>query len=43
MDRFLSQGDTKRHLESLKEENSKQLARLKEDKVCHLLKLNKSY
>ena len=33
MDRFLSQGDTKKHLESLKEENSKQLARLKEEKV----------
>ena len=32
VDRFLMQGDTKRHLEQLREENSHQLARLKEDK-----------
>jgi len=32
VDRFLTQGDTKRHLEQLREENSHQLARLKEEK-----------
>ena len=32
VDRFLNQGDTKRHLEQLEEENTKTVARLKEDK-----------
>ena len=32
VDRFLNQGNTKKHLEQLKEENTEQLARLKEDK-----------
>ena len=32
VDRFLNQGDTKRHLEHLREENTRQLARLKEEK-----------
>ena len=32
VDRFLNQGDTRRHLDQLKEENSRQLARLKEEK-----------
>ena len=32
VDRFLNQGNTKKHLEQLKEENSLQLARLKEEK-----------
>ena len=32
VDRFLNQGETKTHLEQLKEENSRQLARLKEDR-----------
>lgn len=32
VDRFLNQGNTKKHLEQLKEENSHQLARLKEEK-----------
>lgn len=32
VDRFLNQGDTKRHLEQLREENMRVVARLKEDK-----------
>ena len=32
--RFLSQGDTHKHLEQLKIDNEKMLARLKEEKVC---------
>lgn len=32
VDRFLTQGDTKRHLEQLREENTHNLARLKEEK-----------
>ena len=32
VDRFLNQGDTKRHLERLREENTRQVARLKEEK-----------
>ena len=32
VDRFLNQGNTKKHLEQLKEENSLQLVRLKEEK-----------
>lgn len=32
VDRFLNQGDTKRHLEQLQEENTKTVARLKEEK-----------
>lgn len=32
VDRFLNQGNTKKHLEQLKEENTRQLARLKEEK-----------
>lgn len=32
VDRFLNQGNTKKHLEQLKEENTEQLARLKEEK-----------
>lgn len=32
VDRFLNQGDTRKHLEQLKEENSHQLARLQEEK-----------
>lgn len=35
VDRFLNQGNTKKHLEQLKEENTHQLARLKEDKEKH--------
>ena len=34
--RFLSQGDTHKHLEQLKINNEKMLARLKEEKVCSL-------
>lgn len=30
--RFLNQGNTKKHLEQLREENTRQLARLKEEK-----------
>jgi hypothetical protein len=33
VDRFLNQQDTRAHLNVLKEDHSKQLARLKEDKV----------
>ena len=33
--RFLSQGDTHKHLEQLKINNEKMLARLKEEKVCN--------
>ena len=33
--RFLSQGDTHKHLEQLKVNNEKMLARLKEEKVCN--------
>lgn len=32
VDRFLNQGNTKKHLEHLKEEDTHQFARLKEDK-----------
>ena len=32
--RFLSQGDTQKHLEQLKLNNEKMLVRLKEEKVC---------
>ena len=32
VDRFLNQGDTKRHLEQLREENTKVVARLKEER-----------
>lgn len=32
VDRFLNQGNTRRHLEQLQEENSRQLARLREDR-----------
>ena len=32
VDRFLNQGETRRHLDQLKEENTRQLARLKEEK-----------
>lgn len=32
VDRFLNQGNTKKHLEQLKEENTHQLARLREEK-----------
>ena len=32
MDRFLNQGDTKRHLEQLREENTKVVSRLKEER-----------
>jgi hypothetical protein len=31
--RFLSQGDTQKHLEQLKNDNEKMLIRLKEEKV----------
>ena len=33
VERFLSQGATRQHLESLKEENTRQIARLTEEKV----------
>ena len=33
MQRFLSQGDTQKHLEQLKNDNEKMLVRLKEEKV----------
>ena len=33
VERFLSQGDTHKHLETLKSNNEKMLVRLKEDKV----------
>ena len=32
VDRFLNQGDTKRHLEQLREENTKVVSRLKEER-----------
>ena len=32
VDRFLNQGDTKRHLEQLKDENTRVVARLKEER-----------
>ncbi len=32
VDRFLNQGNTKKHLDQLKEENTRQLARLREEK-----------
>lgn len=37
--RFLSQGDTQKHLEQLKLNNEKMLVRLKEDKVSIVLTL----
>ena len=33
VERFLSQGATRQHLESLKEDNTQQIARLKEERV----------